>query len=163
MKSNVIVIGAGMVGLATAYQLLKKQPGLKLIVLEKEAAPALHQSGNNSGVVHSGVYYKPGSLKAHNCLQGRKELLEFCDANDIPYQKLGKVIVATQQEELPRLEEIFRRGQINGVEGLEMIGPKRLKEIEPYAQGLRAIWVPNCHVIHYPQVARALCRKIEEM
>lgn len=159
MRQNVdvIVIGAGMVGLATAYQLLQRNPRLHVAVLEKEAGPACHQSGHNSGVIHSGVYYKPGSLKANNCFHGKQELITFCREHGIPYQKLGKVIVATREQEFPALEEIEKRGRANGVENLKLIGPEELKEIEPHARGLKALWIPDSHVVSYRTIAEKLC------
>jgi L-2-hydroxyglutarate oxidase len=159
---KVIIIGAGIVGLATGYQLLKARPDLKVIILEKEAEPAKHQTGNNSGVIHSGVYYKPGSLKAKNCTAGKEELLQFCSQFGIPTQKLGKVIVASQKDQLPRLDEIESRGKANGVK-LERIGPSRLKEIEPQVQALEALWIPECSIISYKQVAKHLASEIQRM
>jgi len=161
-KFDVAVIGAGMVGLATAYQLKNLHPRLAIIVIEKEKEPAKHQSGRNSGVIHTGVYYKPGSLKATNCIAGREELLRFCQEHSIPYKLMPKVIVATKQQQIARLEEIFQRGQANGVPGLEMIDRAKLKEIEPYAEGVRALSVPGSAVIHFPDVARGLARWLEE-
>ncbi|PZR98704.1 MAG: L-2-hydroxyglutarate oxidase, partial [Candidatus Nephthysia bennettiae] len=128
---DVAIIGAGIVGLATAMELLARHPALHLIVLEKEAAIARHQTGHNSGVIHSGIYYVPGSLKARLCVTGRAKLLAFCDAHAIPYDLCGKVIVATDAEELLRLDQLAERGRANGVLGLEMIGPERLRELEP--------------------------------
>ncbi len=156
LQSNVIIIGAGIVGLATAYQLSKKRPDWKIVILEKESQVAAHQTGHNSGVVHSGVYYKPGSLKAKNCIDGKKELLSFCEEHQIPVQKLGKVIVATKPQELEALQEIERRGIANQIPGLEMIGPERLKEIEPHVKAIKALWIPDSYIIHYPAVAKTL-------
>ncbi|HSX10421.1 MAG TPA: L-2-hydroxyglutarate oxidase [Chlamydiales bacterium] len=153
---NVIIIGAGIVGLATAYQILRSNPQLKVTILEKEVGPAMHQTGRNSGVVHSGIYYKPGSLKAKNCIAGRKELLSFCDENGVGYQTIHKLIVATRSEELPKLNEIFARGQANGVPS-SLIGKERIKEIEPHVDALEAIWIPKCQIIDYKEVAKALC------
>jgi L-2-hydroxyglutarate oxidase LhgO len=152
---KVVIIGAGIVGLATGYQLLKAAPHLNIVILEKESSPAQHQTGNNSGVIHSGIYYKPGSLKAKNCLAGKNELLSFCTQFSIPTQKLGKVIVATQKDQIPRLAEIESRGRANDVL-LERIGPARLKEIEPHVQAIEALWVPDCSIISYRQVADQL-------
>lgn len=160
MKKDVTIIGAGLVGLATAYQLNKRNPELKIAILEKENKVAAHQSGHNSGVIHSGVYYKQGSLKAKCCTEGKKALLDFCHQEGIPYKKTGKVIIATEKEELSRLEEVAQRGRGNGVP-LEIIGPEKLKEIEPYATGLKAIWIPECSIIDYKQVAQALHRVLE--
>jgi L-2-hydroxyglutarate oxidase len=164
MQSNdVLIIGAGIVGLATAYQLLKAKPSLKLLILEKEKEVGLHQTGRNSGVIHSGVYYKPGSLKAKNCLEGRKALLQFCEEQEIPTQKLGKVIIATKAEELGKLLDIAERGRLNGVQGLELIGPERLKEIEPHVSALQALWVPECHVVHFGTVASRLAQAVRAL
>ena len=130
---DLTIIGGGILGLATALKITAAHPSIRLLLLEKEAQLARHQTGNNSGVIHSGLYYRPGSLKARSCVSGRKELIAFCDANDIPYEICGKVVVATSEVELPRLEELHRRGVANGLKGMEIIGPERLKEIEPHA------------------------------
>ncbi len=161
-NTDVLIIGAGIVGLATAYQILQERPSTSIRIIEKETQPARHQTGRNSGVVHSGVYYKVGSSKARNCVEGREQLLRFCDEEGVSYQKLGKLIVATHTRELPMLEQIFARGVANGVAELEMIGPEKIQEIEPHVQAIRALHVPNCHVIHYPDVALRLCAKIQE-
>jgi (S)-2-hydroxyglutarate dehydrogenase len=159
---DVIVIGAGIVGLATAMKLGERFPTLRLLILEKEDGIARHQTGHNSGVIHGGIYYKPGSLKAANCVAGRRALLEFCDRNGIAYELCGKVIVATDAEEIPRLEELFRRGTANQVPGLQMIGPERLREIEPHARGVRAIHSPATGIIDFTQVAEAYARTVRE-
>jgi L-2-hydroxyglutarate oxidase len=159
---DIIVVGAGIVGLSTSLQLLRRYPKLKVAIIEKEDLIAKHQTGHNSGVIHSGIYYKPGSLKAKNCVSGVQKLLEFCQENNVPYEMCGKVIVATEEEELPRLEELFRRGCENGVEGLEMIGPERLKEIEPCANGIKALYSPNTGIVDYVQVTQAIARCVEE-
>ena len=127
---DVTIIGGGIVGLATALKILDAYSSTKLLILEKEAQLARHQTGNNSGVIHSGLYYRPGSLKARSCVTGRKALIEFCNENSVPYELCGKVVVATSQEELPRLDELHRRGVANGLQGLEIIGTERLKELE---------------------------------
>lgn len=162
-RFDLAVVGAGIVGLAAAMEVARSYPRLRLLVLEKEARIAAHQTGHNSGVIHSGIYYKPGSLKAECCVSGRAALIDFCEENGVPYELCGKVIVATQAEELPRLEELFRRGQANGVEGLEMIGPQRLKEIEPHANGLRALYSPATGIIDFTQVAEAYAGKIRSL
>lgn len=156
---DITIIGGGIIGLATAMKLAEIFPGLKLLLLEKETHLAGHQTGHNSGVIHSGIYYKPGSLKAQTCVSGRKTLLEFCDRHRIPYQLCGKVVVATHNEELPRLDELLRRGTANGVPGLEMIGPERLKEIEPYTNGIRALYVPGTGIIDFTRVAKAYAER----
>jgi L-2-hydroxyglutarate oxidase len=159
---DVTVIGAGIVGLASAMKMAERFPKLRLLVLEKESQIAKHQTGHNSGVIHGGIYYKPGSLKAETCVTGRRALLEFCDSNGIKYELCGKVIVATEEEELPRLEELFRRGQANHVPGLETIGPERLREIEPHARGIRAVYSPATGIIDFTQVAEAYARRLRE-
>jgi L-2-hydroxyglutarate oxidase len=133
---------------------------LRLLILEKEADLARHQTGNNSGVIHSGLYYRPGSLKARSCVTGRKELIGFCEEHAIPYEICGKVVVAITEEELPRLEELHRRGTANGLHGLEIIGPERLKELEPYATGIKGLHVPETGIVDYRKVAAAYAEKI---
>lgn len=156
MQTDVLIIGAGIIGLSTAYQLQQSFPHLKIRVLEKERQSGTHQSTHNSGVVHSGVYYKPGSMKAQNCTEGRAALLAFCKENEIFPEKMGKVIVATRETELPFLAELQKRGDSNGVKGLQMIGPKQLKEIEPHASGIQALWVPECYSIRFQDVVEKL-------
>ncbi len=160
---DVTVIGAGIVGLASAMKMAERFPRLRLLVLEKESAIARHQTGHNSGVIHGGIYYKPGSLKAETCVTGRRALLDFCDRNGIAYDLCGKVIVATEEEEIPRLEELFRRGAANQVPRLEMIGPERLGEIEPHARGVRAVYSPATGIIDFTQVAGAYARRVREL
>jgi L-2-hydroxyglutarate oxidase len=160
---DVTVIGAGIVGLAAAMKMAERFPRLRLLVLEKESEIARHQTGHNSGVIHGGIYYKPGSLKAETCVTGRRALLEFCERNGIAYDLCGKVIVATHEEEIPRLEELFRRGAANQVPGLEMIGPERLGEIEPHARGIRAVYSPATGIIDFIQVAGAYARRVRDL
>ncbi len=143
--------------------LAKRFPRLKLAIVEKEAVPAAHQSGHNSGVIHSGIYYKPGSQKAQNCVAGVKALLAFAQEHGIPYELCGKVIVATSEEELPALEELHRRGTANGVPDLEMISPERLKEIEPHAAGMRALYSPRTGIIDYQLVTEAYAAQFKEL
>lgn len=150
---TVIIIGGGIVGLATAKALVEAERPVRPIVLEKEPAIAGHQTGHNSGVIHSGIYYKPGSLKARYTVQGAHEMVEFAQAHDIAYEICGKVVVATRPDELPRLAELERRGRANGVPGLEMIGPEQLREIEPHATGLQALAVASTGIIDYVGVA----------
>jgi L-2-hydroxyglutarate oxidase len=133
-----------------------------LLILEKEAQLARHQTGNNSGVIHSGLYYRPGSLKAQSCVTGRKALIAFCDKNSVPYEICGKVVVATNEAELPRLEELHRRGMANGLQGLEIIGAERLKELEPHAIGVKGLHVPETGIIDYKKVAEAYANKIRD-
>ncbi|MGH7798343.1 MAG: L-2-hydroxyglutarate oxidase [Candidatus Binatia bacterium] len=159
---DLTIIGGGIVGLASALKITAAHPSLRLLLLEKEAELARHQTGNNSGVIHSGLYYRPGSLKARSCVAGRKALIAFCDEHSVPYEICGKVVVATGQEELPRLEELHRRGVANGLQGLEIIGRERLKEIEPYASGIRGLHVPETGIIDYKKVAAAYACKIRD-
>jgi L-2-hydroxyglutarate oxidase LhgO len=150
-----VVIGAGIIGLAVSRELLQRYPRLRLGVLDKEPTVGQHQSGHNSGVLHSGIYYAPGSLKARLCVQGQKEMYAYCESKGIPTDRCGKVIVASTDDELPRLDNLYERGQANGVEGLELIGPERLREIEPYCAGVRALWSPNTGIVDYSRVVRA--------
>ena len=159
---DLTIIGGGILGLATALKITAAHPRLRLLLLEKEAELARHQTGNNSGVIHSGLYYRPGSLKARTCVTGRKELLKFCDDNSVPYEICGKVVVAISQEELPRLDELHRRGEANGLGGLEIIGTERLKEIEPHATGIKGLYVPETGIIDYKKVAAAYAGKIRD-
>lgn len=163
MQKDVVIIGAGIVGLATAYQLLKQKPGLSLNIIEKEKDIALHQTGNNSGVIHSGIYYKPGSLRAQNCLRGYRYLLNFCEEHGIQYEVCGKIIVATQAHQLPSLDVIMQRGIENGMQGLRFMNLEETREIEPHVMGIKAIWVPQAGIVDFPGVAKELKRQIEEM
>lgn len=156
---DLIVIGGGIVGLATAHRFLERFPGKSVRVLDKEPRIASHQTGRNSGVLHSGIYYKPGSLKATNCREGKRAMEEFCRAQDIPFELCGKVIVATEEAELPRLADIFARGQANGVR-CEQIGPERLRELEPHAAGRAAIHVPEAGIVDYSRVCQRLAELI---
>src|SRR5690606_37715808 len=142
-RTDVIVVGAGIVGLATARALQRRRPGLRVTVLEKEPGVARHQTSHNSGVVHSGIYYRPGTLRARLCVAGVDLMRRFCEEQGLPYQQVGKVIVATDQGELRRLEDLFERGRANGVPGLELIDADRLKEIEPHAVGPRPTHSPR--------------------
>src|SRR5712692_1740854 len=148
-STDITIVGAGIVGLATARELLNRHPGLRLTMLEKEPRIAVHQSGHNSGVIHSGIYYAPGSLKARLCVAGSRALMTYCDEHGIGYERCGKVIVATDESELPRLDELQRRGTANGVTGLELIGPERLRELEPNAVGIRALHSPVTGIVNY--------------
>ena len=159
---TVVIIGGGIVGLATAKALAEAERPVRPVVLEKEAALARHQTGHNSGVIHSGIYYKPGSLKARFTVQGAREVVEFARAHGIAHEICGKVVVATLPEELPRLDELERRGTANGVPGLEMIGPERLREIEPHAAGLKALAVASTGIIDYVGVAEAYAKVATE-
>lgn len=159
MKHDIIVIGAGLVGLATAYQALKKFPTLKILILEKENAVAQHQSGHNSGVIHSGIYYKPGSLKAKNCIEGYNSIINFSKEYGINYDLCGKIIVATSQEEIPHLENIYNRGIENGLQDIKYLSREEFREIEPHCEGVKAIKVPQTGIIDYPGIAN----KIKEL
>jgi (S)-2-hydroxyglutarate dehydrogenase len=154
-SGDVAVVGAGIIGLAVAREILRRRPELTLTVLEKESAIAQHQTGHNSGVIHSGIYYKPGSFKAKACVAGSAELMRFCDERGIEYRRCGKVIVATDEEELPRLNDLYERGQANGCPGLRIIDAGELKEIEPHASGTRALLSPNTGIVDFRDVAAA--------
>lgn len=153
MKYDVIIIGSGIIGLATGLKLLEASPHLNIRIIEKEKTIAAHQTGHNSGVIHSGIYYKPGSLKANNCIRGYQMLLDFCDKNKINYDKCGKVIVATEENELPVLDKIYNRGRENGLEGLDFLSAEKLKEKEPHVRGIKGIWVPQTGIIDFMEVA----------
>jgi L-2-hydroxyglutarate oxidase len=156
--SHVAIVGGGIVGLATAWQLTQRFPQLRVLVLEKEAAVGEHQTGHNSGVLHSGIYYKPGSLKALNCRTGKRAMEEFCAEHGVPYEICGKVIVAVNEAELPHLDRIYDRGQQNGVR-CDIVGPERLKELEPHAAGIKAVHVPEAGIVNF----REVCRKLAEL
>jgi len=159
--ADVVIVGGGIVGLATAYQLTRRDAPPRVVVLEKEADLAGHQTGHNSGVIHSGVYYKPGSLKATTCRAGKAALEEFCTVEGIPLEVCGKVIVAVDDAELPALERIHERAVGNGVR-CEMIGQERLRELEPHAAGVRALHVPETGIVDYKHVCRRLADRIRE-
>jgi L-2-hydroxyglutarate oxidase len=160
MNADIAIVGGGIVGLATAYHLTQKYSDKKIVVLEKEAELAFHQTGNNSGVIHSGLYYMPGSLKAKNCIDGYNMLLDFCNENDIHYELCGKIVVASDESEIPALRILFDRGRENGLEGLEMLDKARLKEIEPHLAGVQGIRVPQTGIINYKNVCAKLAEKI---
>jgi L-2-hydroxyglutarate oxidase len=159
-SGDTVVIGAGIVGLAAAREILKRHPEQRLVVVDKEANIAEHQTGHNSGVIHSGIYYAPGSLKAKACVAGAAQLMEYCDEHDIPYQLCGKVIVATDESEIPRLEALFERGQTNGVPGLRMIDSDELREVEPHVTGVRAVLSPRTGIVDYRQVAASYANDV---
>jgi L-2-hydroxyglutarate oxidase len=152
---DVIVVGGGIVGLATAFQLLERQPACRLLIVEKEATIGVHQTGHNSGVLHSGIYYRPGSLRASNCRSGKQAMERFCAVHGIDYEICGKVIVAVDERELSLLQTIYERGQANGVR-CELIDRERLLELEPHAAGIRAVHVPEAGIVNYRQVAGKL-------
>ncbi len=157
---DVAVIGGGIVGLATTLALAARHPGLRLVVLEKEPEPGMHQTSHNSGVIHSGIYYVPGSHKARLSVEGARLLREFCAQHGVRVEQCGKVIVATDERELPRLDDLYRRGVANGVPHLEKIGPERLREIEPHAAGLRALYSPHTAVVDFGEVTRAMAAEV---
>lgn len=156
--TDVTIIGGGIVGLATALQIKQQQPALSVIVLEKENRVAVHQTGHNSGVIHSGLYYKPGSLKATNCIEGYRMLLDFCDRENVPYDLCGKIVVATKPDEVGQLDTLFERGQQNGLGGLRRLNLPALREIEPHVAGVAGIFVPQTGIIDYTQVCEAYAR-----
>ena len=160
-SGDIAVIGGGIVGLAAARELLRRRPGTRLTILEKERRLGRHQTGHNSGVIHSGIYYAPGSLKAQACVAGAAQLMRYCDERGIPYERCGKVIVALDDSELGRLDELHRRGIANGVPGLEMIGPERLRELEPHVAGVRALWSPNTGIVDFSRVAAAYAADVQ--
>ncbi len=161
VRANVAIVGGGIIGLATAHELLRRYPAGRVIVLEKESSIGQHQTGHNSGVLHSGIYYRPGSLRATNCRAGKAAMEQFCREQGIPFDICGKVIVATCEAELPLLERIYERGQANGVR-CEVIGAERLHELEPHAAGIRAIHVPETGIVDYRRVCGRLAELVQE-
>ncbi|MGI8825385.1 MAG: L-2-hydroxyglutarate oxidase [Chloroflexota bacterium] len=157
---DVVIVGAGIVGLATALMLTKRCPSCRLAVLEKERSVGRHQTGHNSGVIHAGLYYKPGSLKAKMCVEGGRRLIDFCDAHDIRYERCGKVVVATDESELAGLEELHGRGTANGVPGLRCITSGDLRDIEPHASGIAALYSPSTGIVDYGRVAEAMANDL---
>ncbi|MCU0420610.1 MAG: L-2-hydroxyglutarate oxidase [Cyclobacteriaceae bacterium] len=162
MPYDVIIVGGGIVGLATALQLQQQHPAKKIIVIEKEDGLAQHQTANNSGVIHSGIYYKPGSLKATNCLRGYRLLIDFCQQHEIPFERCGKIIVATEEHELPLLENLLVRGQQNGLAHLKKLTREELKEHEPHVQGRAGIFVPQTGIVDYKRVAEKYGQILQE-
>lgn len=160
-RYDVAIVGGGIIGLSTAMQLLQRSPDLNIAVVEKEERLAQHQTGHNSGVIHSGIYYRPGSWKSRFCVGGKNRLLAFCDENEIEYDPCGKVIVATDESELGRLQDLYERGVANGVPDLEVVGPERLAEIEPHTAGVRALWAPHTGIVDYVRVANAYAGKFQ--
>lgn len=159
---HVVIIGGGIVGLATAFRLGQSLPKATITVLEKENSVGLHQSGHNSGVLHCGLYYKPGSMKARLAVTGIRQMIAFCDEHSIPHEICGKLVVASNEEELPRLRDLFDRGQKNGLTALQMLGPKEMREIEPHVGGVAAIRVPEEGIVDYPAVCSMLVRCIAQ-
>jgi len=162
LKHHLIIVGGGIVGLATAYTLLRTRPKLKLLLLEKESEIGRHQTGNNSGVIHSGLYYKPGSLKARNCIEGYHKLLNFCEEHEIEHEICGKIVVATEKDQLSLLKSLHERGHQNGLRGLKPIPAEALADYEPHVAGLEGLWVPQTGIINYMDVANTLARLIQE-
>ena len=160
--ADLTIIGGGIVGLATALALTEAHPRLRLIMLEKEPQIAGHQTGHNSGVIHSGIYYKPGSLKARTCVDGARRMKQFCDTHGIKWEACGKVIVATDEAELPRLQNIYERGQANGLSGLKMLSAAEVREYEPNCRAVRAIHVPETGIVDYVQVAGKMAELIQQ-
>ena len=158
---DIAIVGGGIVGLSTACTLAQRYEGLGIAIFEKEPGIGQHQTGHNSGVIHSGIYYRPGSQRARMAVQGSERMVAFCEEQGIPYDRCGKVIVATEEGQVPALEELLRRGQANGVPGVRMIGPEELRELEPYATGIRAIHVPSAGIVNYSLVAEAYRKLLE--
>jgi len=163
LKYDVIIVGGGIVGLATALNIKEKQPNLKLLILEKEEAIAKHQTGNNSGVIHSGLYYKPGSLKAINCINGYHKLVEFCEKYEIQFDLCGKIVVATSEEEIPLLNNLYERGIQNGLKNLTLLKEGELKEYEPHVAGIAGIHVPQTGIVDYVKVCEKYAEVIQSL
>jgi (S)-2-hydroxyglutarate dehydrogenase len=161
--TDVIVIGGGILGLSTALRILQSRPETRLVLIEKESEIAQHQTGHNSGVLHSGLYYKPGSLKATNCRNGYAQMLEFCQQESIPHEVCGKIVVATIDAELPRLDELHRRGVANGLAGLRYLSPAEIQEIEPHCKGLKGLLVPQAGIVDYTAVSKKYAEKLTAM
>lgn len=155
-KFDVAIIGGGIVGAATFYRLQQRHPNLSIILMEKESSLAAHQTGHNSGVLHSGLYYKPGSLKAKNCVQGRKDLVEFAKENNIPHEVCGKIVVATDSSELSRLDKIYATGLENGLTNIEKINAEQIKEHEPFCSGIAGLWVPDTGIIDFVKATETM-------
>ncbi|KRO63802.1 MAG: hydroxyglutarate oxidase, partial [Cryomorphaceae bacterium BACL11 MAG-121015-bin20] len=160
---DIAIVGGGIVGLATAFQLQTNFPDLNIVVFEKEKELAFHQTGRNSGVIHSGLYYKRGSFKAINCVKGRKQLIEFAQKNNIDFDICGKIVVAVNTEESQRLEQLKINGEQNGLEGLKLLNPAEFKEIEPNAEGVKALWVPQAGIIDYKEVTNRFAENVKLM
>lgn len=153
---DLLLVGGGIVGLASACTLGREYPDLKILLVEKETRYAAHQTGHNSGVIHSGIYYKPGSHKAKNCVEGRRRLIEFCREHGVPHDICGKIIVATSPSEIPAMEKIFENGKNNGVEGMERLDEKGIAEIEPHCRGVAGLWVPGTGIVSFAAVAEKM-------
>jgi L-2-hydroxyglutarate oxidase len=160
MSESIVIVGGGIVGLAAAYRLGQRFPDARITVLEKESTVCAHQSGHNSGVLHAGLYYKPGSAKARLAVRGIRQMVEFCQRHSIPHDVCGKVVVATSEDQVPRLRGLYERGQQNGLSGLRLLTREELHEIEPHAAGIAALRVPEEGIVDYPKVCDALSREI---
>ena len=154
MQYDITIVGAGIVGLATAVQLKALNPSLKVVIIEKEAHISAHQTGHNSGVIHSGLYYKPGSLKAKNCIEGYHMLVDFCKQESVPFEICGKVVVATNEDEIPLLQNLYDRGLENGLEGIEILDEAGIKAHEPHINGIKGLFVPQTGIVDYRVVAQ---------
>lgn len=163
MRHDIIIIGGGIVGLASALRIKEQRPSTSILVLEKENEVAVHQTGNNSGVIHSGLYYKPGSLKATNCINGYQKLIDFCNEENIPYEITGKVVVATKEEQKPLLENLYVRGQQNGLAGLRKISSAEVREYEPYVTSVEGMWVPQTGIVDYKVVSQRYAEKLRRL
>ncbi|OGT12471.1 MAG: hydroxyglutarate oxidase [Gallionellales bacterium RIFCSPHIGHO2_02_FULL_57_16] len=162
-NANVILIGGGILGLAAALRILERRPDIRLMLIEKESSLAQHQTGHNSGVIHSGLYYRPGSLKAANCRTGYEQMLAFCRQEAIPHEICGKIVVATTNAELPMLDELHNRGVANGLKGIRFLQPGEIREIEPHCSGIRGLFVPQTGIVNFAAVARKYAEKLEGM
>ena len=163
MKYDLIIVGGGIVGLAVALDALKKKLNLKVLVLEKEPTIAQHQSKHNSGVIHSGLYYKPGSLKAINCIKGYRKLLDFCQDENIKHEVCGKLVVATTVDEIPRLQELYHRGIANGLSGLKLLNNEEITEYEPFCRGVKALFVPQTGIVNFTSIAKCYAQKFSDL
>ncbi|MGC1300051.1 MAG: L-2-hydroxyglutarate oxidase [Alloacidobacterium sp.] len=161
-SNSIAIIGGGIVGLATGLEFTRRFPGISLAIIEKEPALARHQTSHNSGVIHSGIYYKPGGLKARLCVEGAEALVHFCQEHGVPYDICGKVIVATTKDEIPRLQELYIRGQQNGLQGLRVLNGEEIREIEPQAAGIQGIHVPGTGIVDYARVSEKYAEIITE-
>ncbi len=161
--NDIAIIGGGIVGLATGLKIKQARPNLKVTILEKEEEISKHQTGNNSGVIHSGLYYKPGSLKAVNCIQGYNELIKFAASHEIPFELCGKIVVATNSKQLPAMESLYQRGIQNGLKGIRRVPQDELKEFEPYVKGVGGIHVPQTGIINYKEVAHAYAAEFKNL
>src|SRR5690349_16669838 len=162
MSKSFLIVGGGIVGLATAYRLGERSPDARVMVLEKESRVGQHQTGHNSGVLHCGLYYKPGSVKARLAVSGIRQMVAFCQENAIPHDICGKLVVAADESEVPRLRALEERGRVNGLEGLRWRSPGHMREIEPHVGGVAALRVPQEGIVDYPKVCETLSRKLSE-